>query len=111
MIIGGISGIIAAVVGGKHKAGPVSPMYSLNETALLNSFTFVSMGDWGRDGAWGQTDVAATMASVGSLVNANIVVSLGDDFYPGGVSSKSDSQFTTSWLNIYTQPFYKGKQW
>lgn len=51
------------------------------------------------------------MANVGSLVKANIVVSLGDDFYPNGVNSKTDSQFTTSWLNIYTQPFYKGRQW
>lgn len=67
-----------------------------------SAVTFLVVGDWGRDGASHQADVAARMDAMAGARNARFVVSVGDNFYETGVKSTVDPQWKTSFENIYT---------
>ncbi len=54
---------------------------------------FVAMGDTG-DGSLGQYDVAAGIEAVCASVGCDFVLLLGDNFYPGGVTSTTDLLWT-----------------
>lgn len=69
------------------------------ETAALN---FIAMGDWGRNGADHQKQVAKQMGITASEVKANFIISTGDNFYPSGVISAQDPSFKYSFEDIYT---------
>ncbi len=58
------------------------------------------MGDWGRNGRYNQSEVARAMGRVGH--NLDFVISVGDNFYETGLTSVEDSQFDTSFTQIYT---------
>ena len=58
------------------------------------------IGDWGRDGAYHQRQVAAAM---GQFHSSQFVVSTGDNFYQHGVGSINDRKWDTSFQRIYTQ--------
>jgi tartrate-resistant acid phosphatase type 5 len=66
--------------------------------------TFLAVGDWGRDGAHHQAEVAARMGETARSVNAAFVVSVGDNFYEDGVASVDDSKWKTSFEDVYTAP-------
>ena len=57
------------------------------------------VGDWGRDGAYYQRQVAAAM---GQFRRSQFVVSTGDNFYQHGVGSIRDRKWDTSFQRIYT---------
>ncbi len=65
---------------------------------------FLVVGDWGRDGASYQSDVAAQMAKAASARGSCCVVSVGDNFYERGVSSSADPQWQSSYEAIYHAP-------
>ncbi|MGM9478271.1 purple acid phosphatase family protein [Pedobacter sp. GSP4] len=69
------------------------------ETSSLN---FIAMGDWGRNGADHQKQVAKQMGITASEVKANFIISTGDNFYPSGVISAQDPSFKYSFEDIYT---------
>ena len=69
---------------------------------IPHSTNFLVVGDWGRDGRYHQTDVAYMMNSDAGVLNANFIVSTGDNFYQFGVDSVNDPQFKTSFKDIYT---------
>ena len=60
---------------------------------------FMVIGDWGRDGAFHQRQVAAAM---GEFQGSQLVVTTGDNFYQHGVDSIKDRQWDTSFQRIYT---------
>jgi acid phosphatase len=60
------------------------------------------LGDWGREGKDSQTVVAQSMAKQADKDHCDFVISTGDNFYEKGVSSVTDSQFKTSFENIYS---------
>ena len=60
---------------------------------------FMVIGDWGRDGAFHQRQVAAAMSEFQS---SQLVVTTGDNFYQHGVSSIRDPKWDTSFNRIYT---------
>jgi len=64
---------------------------------------FLVVGDWGRDGLFNQTLVANEMGIVGTKLNIDYVISTGDNFYESGLTGPDDTQFTTSFSEIYTQ--------
>lgn len=64
------------------------------------SFKLLTIGDWGRDGQYGQHQVARAMAKVAHDPRLRIV-STGDNFYEVGVESVSDHQFNTSYEQVY----------
>jgi len=60
---------------------------------------FMVVGDWGRDGAFHQRQVAAAMSE---FRQSRLVVSTGDNFYQHGVDSIDDRKWDTSFQRIYT---------
>jgi len=66
-----------------------------------DALNFVLFGDWGRRGQIDQVHVATQMAAASSAVRAKFVVSVGDNFYEGGVESTEDSHWRESFENVY----------
>eukprot|EP00045_Choanoeca_perplexa_P010532 m.107245 g.107245 ORF g.107245 m.107245 type:complete len:511 (-) comp15310_c1_seq1:756-2288(-) len=69
----------------------------------------ILVGDFGRDGLCCQVDVAVEMALASTKLNADFIVSTGDNFYPNGLQFVGDLQSKTSFSNVYTslQPLQK----
>ena len=63
------------------------------------ALSFMVVGDWGRDGAFYQRQVAAAMSRFG---DSAFVVTTGDNFYQRGVRSVSDPKWETSFERIYS---------
>ncbi|MRX77320.1 acid phosphatase [Pedobacter petrophilus] len=76
----------------------VSKTLTKEPTAL----NFIAMGDWGRNGADHQKQVAKQMGLTASEVKAQFIISTGDNFYPSGVISDHDPLFKYSFEDIYT---------
>jgi len=66
------------------------------------ALNFLAMGDWGRNGADHQKEVAAQMGKTAAEVNANFIIAAGDNFYPSGVISEQDPLFKYSFEDVYT---------
>ncbi|WP_231491583.1 tartrate-resistant acid phosphatase type 5 family protein [Pedobacter sp. Leaf170] len=84
------------------KSAPANSAYPkiiAKEPAALN---FIAMGDWGRNGADHQKQVAKQMGITATDVKAQFIISTGDNFYPSGVISAQDPLFRTSFEDIYT---------
>ncbi|XP_041378878.1 LOW QUALITY PROTEIN: tartrate-resistant acid phosphatase type 5-like [Gigantopelta aegis] len=72
-----------------------------------DALNFVMLGDWG-----GQSDppyytttekkVATSMGAKAKEINSQFTVTLGDNFYDGGVESEDDPRFQTTFENIFT---------
>ena len=65
--------------------------------------TFFAIGDWGRQGAYNQTEVASLMARVASRRHPSFIISTGDNVYPNGLNASSDPLFTHSFTDVYHQ--------
>jgi acid phosphatase len=72
--------------------------------AAESALTFVAVGDWGRDGAFHQAEVAARMGETAAQIGARFVLSVGDNFYEDGVDSVHDPQWRTSFEDVYRAP-------
>lgn len=83
-------------------AGAASPGFAAAEAGP--AISFLAVGDWGRDGQFGQREVAAEMGRTAARSAARFVISLGDNFYPDGVASVESAQWRTSFEAIYTAP-------
>ena len=66
------------------------------------ALNFLVMGDWGRNGADHQKEVAAQMGKTATAIIPQFIISTGDNFYPSGVISERDPLFFFSFENIYT---------
>ncbi|KQM76990.1 acid phosphatase [Pedobacter sp. Leaf216] len=71
-------------------------------TKEASSLNFIAMGDWGRNGADHQKQVAQQMGVTAADVKAQFIISTGDNFYPSGVISEHDPLFKYSFEDIYT---------
>ena len=65
---------------------------------------FFVIGDWGRDGEYNQSVVADMMARKAALFKPDFIISTGDNFYESGLTSVNDTQFDTSFRDIYYHP-------
>ncbi|TKY61094.1 Purple acid phosphatase 17 [Spatholobus suberectus] len=74
------------------------------------SLNFLVIGDWGRRGAYNQSEVAFQMGKVGEELDIDFVVSTGDNFYDNGLTSVHDHAFEESFTKIYTAKSLQ-KQW
>jgi tartrate-resistant acid phosphatase type 5 len=66
------------------------------------SLAFITFGDWGREGEYGQKETADEMGAYAEKNKIDFVMTLGDNFYPAGVTSVKDKQWKTSFENVYT---------
>ncbi|WP_259066797.1 metallophosphoesterase [Mucilaginibacter sp. X4EP1] len=88
-------------------AGPTVTHFDskdLSPSALKDDYAlhFMALGDWGRNGEYDQSQVAAQMGLWGASHPNNFVISVGDNFYPKGVVSEEDPLWHYSFENIYT---------
>ncbi|KAI4379064.1 hypothetical protein MLD38_005405 [Melastoma candidum] len=74
------------------------------------SLAFLVVGDWGRQGLYNQSEVAAQMGVVGERMGVDFVVSTGDNFYENGLTGVHDPAFDESYSRIYVAPSLQ-KQW
>jgi tartrate-resistant acid phosphatase type 5 len=66
------------------------------------ALNFLVVGDWGRNGQYHQQAVAEQMGNAAMTMDAEFIISTGDNFYPDGVISTSDPQWQSSFEQIYT---------
>ena len=90
------------LLGGLAATAAVAPLARVDGAEPTLSFLVV--GDWGRDGAEHQRDVADAMGRAAAENKARFVLSVGDNFYESGVQSAEDAQWRTSFENVYTAP-------
>ncbi|XP_065850641.1 purple acid phosphatase 17 [Euphorbia lathyris] len=74
------------------------------------SLSFLVVGDWGRRGAFNQSQVAFQMGRIGEKLEIDFVVSTGDNFYDNGLEDENDKAFIESFTEIYTSKSLQ-KQW
>ena len=70
----------------------------IRRDSVLN---FIVMGDWGRNGADHQKEVARQMDITATMYNTQFIISTGDNFYPSGVISEWDPLWRYSFEDIY----------
>jgi len=63
---------------------------------------FAVVGDWGVAGAGNQAKVAEAMNTIANQCPYDFIISVGDNFYPSGVSSTQDPQWQASFESIYS---------
>ena len=73
-----------------------------NRTPAPASLNFLVMGDWGRNGADHQKQVARQMGKTATNQHSAFIIATGDNFYPSGVASEHDPLFKYSFEDIYT---------
>lgn len=64
------------------------------------AITFFAIGDWGRPTPE-LRQVARAMDHQARATPPAFILALGDNFYPGGVSSVRDKKFATSWQDVF----------
>jgi tartrate-resistant acid phosphatase type 5 len=69
-----------------------------------HDLTFLAIGDWGDKGSIDQRQVADAMRLTARQTAPRFVISVGDNFYPHGVSSIDDPQWQESFELIYNDP-------
>jgi tartrate-resistant acid phosphatase type 5 len=65
------------------------------------SIIFYSIGDWGKLNQ-GLRATAKSMDLVSKVKQPSFILSLGDNFYPNGVTSSTDEQWETTYKQIFT---------
>lgn len=70
-------------------------------TLEKDAFVFFVIGDWGRQGDYNQSEVAASMKKCATKFEPSFIISTGDNFYSDGVASIYDPQWAKSFENIY----------
>jgi tartrate-resistant acid phosphatase type 5 len=101
---GGGGGSATGGGGGAFDAG-APDAGSLDAGAVVR---FIAVGDTGK-GNTGQTAVGTAMGQLCAAQGCDFVVLLGDNFYPSGVSSTTDPQWDTAFVQPYATvnaPFY-----
>ena len=73
-------------------------------TYVEDSFSFIVLGDFGRVGDYYQKDVAREMGHATIALDAEFIISVGDNFYPNGVQSTQDYHWISSFESIYKDP-------
>jgi tartrate-resistant acid phosphatase type 5 len=62
---------------------------------------FFVLGDWGKRGKQDQQKVANQMMLLEQTVKPAAIITTGDNFYPSGVTSITDSNWFASYTNVY----------
>ncbi len=92
----GLGAALAAPMSGLVVAGA--------RAAARDQLNFLAVGDWGRDGAFHQADVAARMGETAQALKARFVISVGDNFYEDGITGVDDPKWKTSFEDVYSAP-------
>ncbi|TRX58693.1 acid phosphatase [Fulvivirga sp. M361] len=74
------------------------PALQVTEDALH----FYVLGDWGRNGQFSQQKVADIMEKSAYVIEPEMILSTGDNFYDNGVGSTQDYNWISSYEQIYS---------
>jgi acid phosphatase len=86
-------------------AAPLSGLFAPPALAAgEGALNFLAVGDWGRDGAFNQAEVAKRMGETAEALKARFVISVGDNFYEDGITGVDDPQWKTSFEDVYAAP-------
>lgn len=69
-----------------------------------NDFDLLIIGDWGRNGHYSQKSVAKWMDITSHLLDAEMIVTTGDNFYDNGIASVDDPLWISAFESIYHGP-------
>lgn len=72
------------------------------QSCFAQKITFIAMGDWGRNGEFGQKETADEMGKYAEMNKVDFILTLGDNFYPTGVKNTVDNHWKTSFEDVYT---------
>jgi tartrate-resistant acid phosphatase type 5 len=75
---------------------------AVTQPVVYTPLNFLVMGDWGRNGADHQKQVAKQMGKTAARQHSAFIITTGDNFYPSGVASEFDPLFKYSFEDIYT---------
>lgn len=70
---------------------------------VIDSVSFIVMGDWGVAGGEAQKPVAEQMNVYAKRHNVQFIITTGDNFYPAGVTNTRDPHWKVSFEDIYNQ--------
>lgn len=99
LLLAGATSAFTQVLYGESEKGRYRKEGFTTKTGALH---FITIGDWGRNGADHQEKVAKQMTRTATLLRTAFVISTGDNFYPSGVVSERDPLFERSFENIYS---------
>ncbi len=74
---------------------------SETQVTTNDSLSFIVLGDWGKYGRQNQKEVAAQMIKYGKIHDTRFVITTGDNFYPVGVRSITDTHWQLSYEDVY----------
>lgn len=86
----------------KDEYGYVGNRIKNLEVRTEKTLNFLIVGDWGRNGQFKQQEVANRMGEAAEQLDAQMVISTGDNFYINGIASTEDPAWMSSFENIYT---------
>ena len=72
--------------------------------AATPALSWLVVGDWGRRGESHQREVGRAMETAAAELASRFVLSVGDNFYPDGVESVTDSHWKESFNDVYSGP-------
>ena len=98
-ILGGAAALAGEALAGHALAGTPADL------------SFLVLGDWGRDGASHQRDVAEQMERAAQASYSRFVIAVGDNFYEDGVSSVTDAKWRTSFEDVYNGARLESLPW
>lgn len=107
---GSFNRISALFSGGKTVNNFREPKKNPLEKPSGESFRTFIIGDWGAGGKF-QKKIADAMAHHAKEKKTNIIISTGDNFYPDGVDSADDKQWTTKFENMYNAESLADTPW
>ncbi len=79
-------------------------LFLFNTLLYSQNISFITFGDWGREGKFGQQETADVMGKYASENKTDFIMVLGDNFYPTGVKSVTDPHWKVSYEDVYTAP-------
>ena len=88
---------------GNQKSKPSEPESKLE--IIEDAYHFYVLGDWGRNGEFHQKDLADQMNKTGYIMEPEMIISTGDNFYPNGVASIDDYYWISSYEQVYSGSF------
>ena len=79
----------------------VIPQVSDQFIELEDAYQVYVLGDWGRNGEYGQQKLADLMNIAAAQVEPEFIISTGDNFYHNGIASVDDPYWLSSFENVY----------
>ena len=81
----------------------LAPKLARAEPRDDDTWRFLVLGDWGRDGREDQRATAAAMLKVAEAKNTEFVIGTGDNFYHWGAWSATDHRWNTCFEDVYAK--------